>query len=625
MSSIDKNVRTEALKLDSRVSVTTADNRITGRINGRVVFSIADRYGYINDSEIREIKRGIDAYKAEEERQRIEAENRRKSAREELKRELNNAKKALENSYKSAEKTIADFSKTLNSLSIINAPAGYDLSSFKDKIDGIRSDVNRATSTLNADYRAQRATLDGIVIGEYDSIDRYASLRSQVNRSKTISCKSLPYYEMETLRKQLSDVLQKINQIEELKTSLKNIKGRGLVAERIGEILKGLTKIKISSLGDADQVIANIKHKISEIEAQIRSEEIKADGSIVGQLSGLLRACDNFRVYSANNIYSTVSYKNEIERKISSVEGAFAQLKEAEYTTCSEERMEEIESILQEIKMKEPDDEQTLNCLKDLLAEYGRYKMDDELLESSYNDYVKKKNELMENGVAECDIEQFDTSDYATQKQRLNERLLKLDYEKSATSALRTLIDACATLGEMGYECIRNNLGRAQNEEEALAYEAVYAIKGCEGVAIQIVASENGIHRRLVPIKRQDGVPTSVERVLEVAKMMEESEEMFDFCDIFDAYTGSTNMVVSAVDNDTQGAEQVILENGYCELNAEEERRYDEIQSTADSTQRARWATKVTTCTKTVVNKNCKEEARRVASTVAKRYQEKRS
>ena len=70
MSSIDKYVAGEARKYNPDVKVEHIDGRLVGKINGREVFSIADRYGYLNKEEESIIKSSMLRYE-EEEKERI--------------------------------------------------------------------------------------------------------------------------------------------------------------------------------------------------------------------------------------------------------------------------------------------------------------------------------------------------------------------------------------------------------------------------------------------------------------------------------------------------------------------------------------------------------------------------
>ena len=59
-----------------------------------------------------------------------------------------------------------------------------------------------------------------------------------------------------------------------------------------------------------------------------------------------------------------------------------------------------------------------------------------------------------------------------------------------------------------------------------MACEGIFAIPGCEGVVLQIIATENGIMRRVIGVQRTNGTSTSVARVMEVAKKIEDSGEI---------------------------------------------------------------------------------------------------
>ena len=65
MSSIDKYVVGEARRYNPNVSVSTYNGRIVGSVNGTVVFDIADRYGYLSDSERSIIRNAMHEYDLE--------------------------------------------------------------------------------------------------------------------------------------------------------------------------------------------------------------------------------------------------------------------------------------------------------------------------------------------------------------------------------------------------------------------------------------------------------------------------------------------------------------------------------------------------------------------------------
>ena len=80
MSSIDKYVRTEARKYNPDVEVEHVMGRLIGKVNGKTVFNIADRHGFLNEDERSIIRESMNRFEAERlekeriERLRIEAE-----------------------------------------------------------------------------------------------------------------------------------------------------------------------------------------------------------------------------------------------------------------------------------------------------------------------------------------------------------------------------------------------------------------------------------------------------------------------------------------------------------------------------------------------------------------------
>ena len=90
MSSIEKYVSGEGRKYDPRVRVTHEGGNLVGRVDGKVVFSIADRYGYLSNSERDAIRTSFDLFEEQEkERRRAERERAENVRREALARVRN--------------------------------------------------------------------------------------------------------------------------------------------------------------------------------------------------------------------------------------------------------------------------------------------------------------------------------------------------------------------------------------------------------------------------------------------------------------------------------------------------------------------------------------------------------
>ena len=143
MSSIDKGVERVVHEMGRNIRVERRGNTIYGYSNGEVVFTLADRYGWINQEESESVKRQIRAFDSKKsreralelERQRIE--NLRKQAVASLKNAINSKRseineqknkdlsliKSVSNSYNGLSTKIESINKTSSILSWSVKPA----------------------------------------------------------------------------------------------------------------------------------------------------------------------------------------------------------------------------------------------------------------------------------------------------------------------------------------------------------------------------------------------------------------------------------------------------------------------------------------------------------------------
>ena len=112
MSSIDKGVEQVVNRMGRNVKVEKRGNTIYGVMNGEVIFSLADRYGYINSSEEAIIRDGIRRYDMEEKQRRERAEAERRARAEAIRRAQEEAERQrraeLERERKAAHKALTD-------------------------------------------------------------------------------------------------------------------------------------------------------------------------------------------------------------------------------------------------------------------------------------------------------------------------------------------------------------------------------------------------------------------------------------------------------------------------------------------------------------------------------------
>ena len=86
MSSIDKGVEQVVNQLGRNVRVERRGNNIVGIMDGEVIFSMPDRWGYINESEKDIIRRGIENHEQAQRRRQEEAAAERRAREEAIRR-----------------------------------------------------------------------------------------------------------------------------------------------------------------------------------------------------------------------------------------------------------------------------------------------------------------------------------------------------------------------------------------------------------------------------------------------------------------------------------------------------------------------------------------------------------
>ena len=226
-------------------------------------------------------------------------------------------------------------------------------------------------------------------------------------------------------------------------------------------------------------------------------------------------------------------------------------------------------------------DEKELERLEGLIDAYSRYKTQDELQKDNYADYTKKVNELREFDPEDYAalIKPFDPVHYAEQKRFLTELLIGMDERIAAERTEYTFAHGCQTMEKLGYILLE------YNQSDPLVHEAIFVRSGCKGVAWQLIASDQGLQRKLIGIRREGGSETPPERVLEVARLEEEYGADVAF---YDEYCGGHEglEVTRSVLSDTEGSEEAIRRNGCVALNAAAAEKYDQLVGREDK----RWA-----------------------------------
>lgn len=577
MSSIDKYVEGEARKYNPNVCVSNSGGHIVGRINGRVVFDIADRYGYLSDSERSIIRESIHEYELErleqERRERERLENERRAARDGLKRRVTEFKNQLTSAYGVAKRLGNEV--VASTECEMKALEGYRTESYAKKAEKLRQDAQKCLASVDRDYREKLDRIESIAssIRENGSTAEFNALSGELARVNVNSVGGkFPVREIESFKAELKKLNAALGEVKVIERRLSSIRSGGLVNSIVSNALAEIRQHEITSLADVDEIVKRVQEHLSELSDIEYKNKTREDVNSIAEIAGALKSCTALRELTFESTYRRKNRDGEIAEIAARVYDEYSALAAAEYTTCSSEKLQSVFRTVSEVMIGTANGEEVLEVLKQLLEESAVYRRDDRLLKDDYDEYVKKIKELTEYGADVSEEAKFDAQNPQAQRKRLNAELLKADKRAAASTTATTFMMACQTMEEMGYEGLY-----CATSKNGLAFEAVYAKPGYDGVVWQIIASDCNIRRRLLGVKRADGRSTDVGTVLETAQEMDESGEVKKFLGSYAQKGGGRLRATGHVDTRDANSREAIIANGYFDLEKEGEAKYDAI------------------------------------------------
>lgn len=584
MSSIDKYVEGEARKYNPNVQVTNRNGRITARIDGKIVFEIADRYGYLDDEEKSIISRSMYAYDYErierERRERERLENERVAARESLKREVLDSRRKLTAAYSSSKSAANGVIASADFKSQFKRLEGYNTDRLIKRAEGLKADAQNALSAVEREYSEKLRRIDGVSsqITENAATGAYTSLRSRLNEvSVNLIGVRFPAAQIEEFKRELERITVAMKEVKELESKLSSIHGDTLINNIVADTLREIRSTEISTIADVNSIVDKVNKRLTEIKEIAYRSKTDKDMDAIASIAGALKACTQLREFVFESTYSKKRHGDEIMQVAARVYDEYASLASAQFTTCSDEKLLSVFAIVSEVMAGTKDDEDTLTLLKNLLEECAVYKRDDRLKEDDYRLYSEKIQELLEHGGVVSEELKFDAKNSQAQIKRLNALLLKHEIEAAASKSMTSFILACQTMEKMGYEVLYS-----ASAENGLGFEAVFAKPGHEGVVWQIIASDCNIRRRVLGIKRTDGRCTDEEVVMEEAKEMDDSGEVKEFLQAYSGAGGGRLKSPVHVDTRDANCRDAIRANGYFDLEKEGEEKFDKIVAKAE-------------------------------------------
>ena len=585
MSSIDKGVERVVHEMGRNIRVERRGNTIYGYSNGEVVFTLADRYGWINQEESESVKRQIRAFDSKKsreralelERQRIE--NLRKQAVASLKNAINSKRSEINEQKNKDLSLIKSVSNSYNALSTkiesINKTSSIlNVSSLKEECKKQKAKNDSLSNTVISEYNALTSELSKIESGFRESLSgvQAEKLTRDLNKiSSRIKTKYDCSFDVEQQNKIVDAIIQSINRISKLINDLeKYSKGYGDTALIAKEAINTIKGVNIGSIQEVEKIAGVIQSGLESIKQTKAVEKREESLKELLELEGKIASCKELSQISVVGTYEVVEYRNKIVMEAADVIENFESLMKKEFTTAYNERINAVIDRATNIIKGTDSSEEVLKELKVLNSEYLEILQRDKLEEKNYQEYLGYKNKLIEYGVDSKDIPAFDYANYKSIRDNLTTMITIEKRNQQKTNMYLTNIETTKIMIEMGFE-----LFASSGDKNGLVVETLFTKKGYDGVIWQIVVLADGsFNRRLLGVNKGD-TQTDIEYIKEVAREFDESNEAVTFLQKFNESTGSNVLVNKAVEYNSNEVEQEIMKNGYHYLQGQAKENYD--------------------------------------------------
>ena len=609
MSSIDKYIEDIAFRLDKSVKVEKIGNTIYGYKGGEQIFAIADRYGYANSDDERIVREGIRRYderealkeaekeemrrareealrKAREEAERIRREQQeaqRQMARSNLREEIRQKKEELSRSRSIAlknEETVLQSMQIRRDAvaNLISLSSRFDFSQYENRnlVDGERQSQQASSYTSFCDQALSKiqaidsASTDSLTTAEYNSlINDVRAVSIPVAQMGNIAYENLSFVEeIEEVKKRVKTILPAIQELERLSSQDNEV---GIIAT------EALDAIKSESIGNAEDFV-----EISQIATGrlARISRVAADAEIASRISeisfmrGILSDGGETSVIFATSTYTSTDRRSEIvSNALQAIEG-YRALITADYTTCTKERINEVTQRLESIISGSEKSEEVLDETERFISELRGYENADRNHRAEYEEYLTTVEALKEYGIDLAEIEAYSPNSYTQQRRILANKLSQARREFEYSRLLITEMHVKNIMEEMGFDLFSSAEDVGGNVRETL-----YTRRGYDGVLWQVIVCADGsVNRSIIGVNKGE-TETDIEYIKEVAAEMEQNEDPRKFltklCDA--TQSRSSCKVTSAVEYDSEDADEVIRANGFHYLEGDALRSYEKF------------------------------------------------
>ena len=585
MSSIDKGVENVARGCDPSARVVRSGDKLMVKVNGVTVVTLADRYGYINESERAAIERGIRNYhveqrhrdeeerrrreeeerrRREEERRRLEAERRRAVAA--LNREKQNAAALVDASVKAAEEAAKNMRKKLDALALDGG--GHDVSKFNAAI----AEASKKADAELARVRTKAARLKREIAG-FDATqtkEAYDAAAKLKGMDKSVACdlSDCGYDRIKREREALKTALDALAQVEERMASI--AAGNGAAA-RVADMIAKIRGAKIACAADAEKLAADLSGRMSALRSELYDDATSALRAEIDEICGRLEDRSVWRSDESVVYTRSHSVEREVKENAERTIAEYTRLIEADYTVCDRDKALGAIEYAKRVLAERSDDAADRDALRALIDEAGEYSRRDGELRKHYDDYLDLRGMLEERGELTENLSEFDVFDHETQRNKMIEKLVRLDVEDFAEQTEVAYMAACRVMIDLGFKML------ACDQSDGAAYEAIFVKEGRDGAAWQIVAEGDRVTRRLVGIRRASGDVSSVDSRMAAALADEEAGDDIEFVRRL-AELSDRTALTGAVSTGDDGSREAIEKNGVFALESEDaEREYDRL------------------------------------------------
>lgn len=576
MSSIDKYVADEARLSDSRVRVTNNNGRITGKINGKTVFVISDRYGLLSNDERRKIHEEIRAYREreEEERRRKEEEERRRKEEERQKELLNLEKeieerlniidtniKSLDNVYNEKIDSINNLNNNVNEIKSILPTVNIEELNVKN---------NNLHENLKNKYSTEYQRLKNIERSIQDvqkKFNKNSPITDLLNIKKEIKKINLNFENFD-LGTEIEMTKKEIDNSRQNALKLANIikESNIIIDDRIkNQIYQEINNLNITDDGKIRQALRSIENIIYKYKSNLGREKINQQIEEFNKLEALIRSTKELIEYNVNDTYSLSNINEENRTLVEKAMDKLQKLKEIPYKV-TDMNISEIESQLYKIMINPSNLDSENKWLKDLINN-----LDCELnrapsYKNQYDEFIKLKEELMEFG--EIYEDEFDCKNGLDQIHNLESKIIAQMEEAELGNLYDTYFKIIESMENTNYEVFKT-------DNDQYSIEVYFINKKYPGVLTRFIINNNGSFRRSLVGLKIDECVTKDNQILEISRKME--DDVDQFLTSYEKLTGKEPQIEESVLYDDTNSGLKIHENGYFELNEAEKESYNQF------------------------------------------------